>query len=150
MRTIKYIPLYILALLLAILVFLEAWTYYLGRPSVTFERYLGKPVPAVVEDLGLRRYRAEHSPHLFDIKVSKENEKQLIDEMVRQCHMQKISAKRLPKAVAKVDTEMVDVIKLSPYIYMTAKYNEANVTAHRLCILFRDDKRLYLYLNGDL
>lgn len=150
MFKLKYIPQYFLLLLLLILIFLEAWTYYLGRPSVTFERYMGAAVPAVVQDLGLRRYKAEHTPHLFKIKVESKDEAALIKDLAKRCHMQKIETSQLPESLKKVDQEMVEVIKQSPYIYMTDNFDKKDVTKHRLCVLFRDKDTVYLYLNGDI
>ena len=146
----KYLPQYFLALLMAILIFLEGWTYYLGRPAPTFERYVSDPVPARIKDLGLRRYKAEHSPHLFRMKVDTADEKALIAKLTQKCHMQKISAEKLPKMLSEVDAEMVDVIKKSPYIYMREKYNLDDAKKGRFCLMFRDKETIFLYLNGDL
>lgn len=150
MFKLKYIPQYFLLLLLGVLIFLEAWTYYLGRSSVTYKRYMGEEVPAVVRDLGLRRYKAEHSPHLFKFKVESKDEAALIKDLAKRCHMQKIETSQLPESLKRVDEEMVEVIKQSPYIYMTSNYDKQDITRHRLCILFRDKDTLYLYLNGDI
>ncbi len=150
MFKLKYLPQYFLVLLLGILIFLEAWTYYLGTPSVTFERYVHEKVPKEIKDLGLRRYNAAHSPHLFRIKTSQKDEKILIKNLINQCKMHTVSSKSLPKILKDVDSEMVEVMQASPYLYMTKDFDIKDVTSHRLCILFRDKDTLYLYLNGDL
>ncbi len=144
MVKLKYIPQYLLALLLLILIFLEGWTWYLGTPDVTFRRYMGADVPSYVQDLSLRRYKAEHSPHLFTMEVAPQNEQKMIAWLQRHCDLEKAPADALPPSLTKVDDEMVEVVKKSPYIYLT-KY-----PAHRFCLLFRDKGKLYLYLNGDL
>jgi hypothetical protein len=146
----KYLPQYFLAFLLMVLIFLEGWTYYLGRPGVTFERYVIDPVPVVIKDLGLRRYKAEHSPHLFSMKVDTKDEKAFLEQLTTHCRMQKIDFKDLPKIVTQVDPEMVDVIQKSPYIYMHQAVDTGKAEKGRFCILFRDHDTIYLYLNGDL
>ena len=144
MFKLKYIPQYLLALLLLLLIFLEGWTWYLGTPDVTFRRYAGADVPSYVQDLSLRRYKAEHSPHLFTMEVPPQDEQKLIGWLQHRCGMVRASAGALPPLLTKVDGEMVEVVKKSPYIYLTED------SGHRFCLLFRDKERLYLYLNGDL
>ncbi len=144
MFKLKYIPQYLLALLLLLLVFLEGWTWYLGTSDVTFSRYMGADAPSYVQDLSLRRYKAEHSPHLFTLEVAPQDEQKLISWLQHRCDLEKARADALPPSLAKVDGEMVDVVKNSPYIYLTKG------PSHRFCLLFRDKEKLYLYLNGDL
>ncbi len=150
MLKIKYLPQYFLALLMVLLILLEGWTYYLGRPAPTFKRYLGESVPAMVTDLSLRRYKAAHSPHLFSIKVAPENEQALIAKLTQKCKMQKITPAEIPAELTKVDDEMVAVIKKSPWIYLTKAYDVSDPFHHRLCLLFRDKDTIYLFLYGDL
>ncbi len=140
----KYLPQYFLALLLLILLFLEGWTWYLGTTGVTFKRYLGEEVPSYVQDISLRRYKAAHSPHLFSMKINANDEQKLIDRLVGRCHMKQVTSDALPASLMKVDNEMVEVIKKSPFIYMTTDPKQ------RFCLLFRDKTKFYLYLEGDL
>ncbi|GEM_PF-1983705 len=150
MLKIKYLPQYFLALLMVILIFLEGWTYYLGKPEPTFKRYVNDPVPSSITDLSLRRYKAPHSPHLFSIKVAPENTQALIAKLTKKCNMQKITSAEIPAELTKVDDEMVAVIKKSPWIYLTKAYDTADPKHHRLCLLFRDKDTIYLFLYGDL
>ena len=144
MFKLKYIPQYLLAILLLTLIFLEGWTWYLGTPDVTFKRYMRAEVPSYVQDLSLRRYKAEHSPHLFTMEVAPQDEQKMIGWLQHHCDLEKARADALPPSLTKVDDEMVEVVKTSPYIYLTKD------PTHRFCLLFRDRDKLYLYLNGDL
>lgn len=146
----KRLPYYFLFVLLIILLALQLWTYWLGKPVPTFERYLIKPVPKSVTELKVRRYKAVHSPHLFTITVDQAHESELVAKLVSKCHMQKVSDKTLPPFLKKVDAEMVAVIEKSPFIYMTKTYNLDNVKKGRFCLLFKDKTNLFIYLNGDL
>ena len=146
----KRLPYYFLFLLLLILLALQLWTYWLGKPVPTFERYLIKPVPQSIAELKVRRYKAMHSPHLFTISVSKEKEPALIAKLVSKCGMQKVSADALPAFLKKVDAEMVEVIRKSPFIYVSKTYDLDNVKKGRFCLLFKDSANLFVYLNGDL
>ena len=145
----KYIPLYILALLLIILVLLEGWTYYLGTTDVTFERLVGTKPYKEIKEMSLRRYKeGAISPHLFTIRT--DNEKKIIEKLSRDCKLDKVGIERLPKEVYETDEEMVEVIKKSPYIYLSSKFNLSNPSEGRACILFRDEANLYLFVNGNL
>ncbi len=144
MFKLKYLPQYLLALLLLILLFLEIWTWYLGTTGVTFKRYMHAEVPAIVRDISLRRYKAEHSPHLFTITVDPKDEAKMVEWFKKRCNMEQVTADALPASLTKVDNEMVAVIQKSPYIYMSPN------SGKRFCLLFRDKEKLYLYLNGDL
>ncbi|RUM73259.1 MAG: hypothetical protein DSZ10_03525 [Sulfurovum sp.] len=150
MSKLKRLPYYFLFALLFILLALQLWTYWLGKPVPTFERYLIKPVPHSIGDLKVRRYKAMHSPHLFTMTVDKAHESPLVAKLVAVCRMQKVSARALPPFLKKVDAEMVEVIKKSPLIYMSKTYDLDDVKKGRFCLLFKDSTNLYVYLNGDL
>ena len=64
--------------------------------------------------------------------------------------MKKIDVSALPEFLSKVDKEMVDVIKKSPYIYISKKYDIENYKNGRFRLLFSDKNSTFLYLNGDL
>ena len=145
----KYIPQYILAILLLILLLLEGWTYYLGTTDVTFKRLIGKEPYKEIENLSLRRYKENYiSPHLFKIKTTKE--KEVLSKIKQDCNLKKISIAELPKEAKETDKEMVDVIKKSPFIYLSQKYNLTNPKEGRMCLVFRDKTTIYLFINGNL
>ena len=149
MHKFKYIPLYILALLLTILILLEGWTYYLGTTDVTFERLVGSKPYKEIKDMSLRRYKeGVIFPHLFTIRT--DNEKKIIEKLSRDCKLDKVSIERLPKEANETDEEMVEVIKKSPYIYLSRVYDLNRPKEGRMCILFRDKNNLYLFVNGNL
>ena len=146
----KNIPIYFLFFLLILIFALQIWTYYLGKPTPTFERYVIDPKPKIIKDLTIRRYKAPHSPHLFTIKVAKGDEEKLVRLISKSKNMKKIDASALPEFLSKVDKEMVDVIKKSPYIYISEKYDIENYKNGRFRLLFSDKNSTFLYLNGDL
>jgi len=150
MFKLKFLPQYFLFFLLILILAFQIWTYYLGRPTPTFERYIIKPKPDIIKELSIRRYKAPHSPHLFTIKVNKGDEEKLINLITKSQNMKKVDVSSLPEFLTKVDKEMVDVIKKSPYIYISKKYDIENYKNGRLLVLFSDEKSNYLYLNGDL
>ncbi|RUM67766.1 MAG: hypothetical protein DSZ06_00510 [Sulfurospirillum sp.] len=146
----KNIPIYFLFFLLILIFALQIWTYYLGKPTPTFERYVIKPKPEIIKKLSIRRYKAPHSPHLFTIKVDKGDEEKLVNLISKSQNMKKIDVTSLPDFLSKVDKEMVDVVKKSPYIYVSKKYDTQNYKNGRFRLLFSDKNSTYLYLNGDL
>ena len=146
----KRLPYYFLFLLLLILAALQIWTYYLGRPGPTFERYLADPVPESISDLKVRRYKAAHSPHLFTMTVEKSDEEALKRELIAACRMEKISPDMLPPFLSEVDAEMVEVIRRSPFVYLRKDYDLKNAKKGRFCLMFADKENLFVYLNGDL
>jgi len=150
MSKLRRVPFYFLFFLLILILFFQIWTYYLGKPTPTFERYVIKPKPKIIKDLSIRRYKAPHSPHLFTIKVDKGDEDRLISLIIKSKNMKKIDATSLPDFLTKVDKEMVDVIKKSPNIYVSKKYDIKNYKNGRFILLFSDKNSTYLYLNGDL
>ncbi|MCB4747096.1 MAG: hypothetical protein LGB54_00670 [Sulfurovum sp.] len=149
MFKVRYIGQYILMLLLLILVVLEIWTYYLGTADVTFKRLIGsKPYPQI-ENLTLRRYEKNMiSPHLFTVKTK--DERAVINQFSRDCHLKRIASEKLPIEVKQTDLEMVEVIKKSPFIYLSEKFDLAEPKKGRMCLLFRDKTYLYLLVNGNL
>jgi len=145
----KHFPQYFLAFLLLVLLFLEGWTWYLGTPNVTFERLIGSEPYHEISDLSLRRYKKSAiSPHLFIIMT--ENEDEVIQKFSKDCGMKKVDFDKVPALVHQVDTEMVEVIKKSPYIYLTESYDLQNPKKGRMCLLFRDKSKLYLFVNGNV
>ncbi|SFV71707.1 hypothetical protein MNB_SV-13-1100 [hydrothermal vent metagenome] len=149
MFRLKNIPMLFLALLILILILFQSWTFYLGTTNVTFERLLGNKPYKEIEDISLRRYKeGAISPHLFTIKTN--NEKDTIDNLSKTCKLEKITIEKLPKEANETDTEMVDVIKKSPYIYLTKKYNLQNPKEGRMCLVFSDKEHLYLFINGNI
>ena len=84
------------------------------------------------------------------MQVAANKQKALLKQLTHACKLQKISFEELPAFLRKVDAEMVGVIKQSPYIYMRKDYNLTDAKKARFCLLFRDKKSLFLYLNGDL
>jgi hypothetical protein len=145
----KHLPQYFLAFLLLVLLFLEGWTWYLGTANVTFERLIGNEPYHEISDLSLRRYKESAiSPHLFTITT--ENEDKVIQKLSKDCGMKKVDFEKVPALVHEVDAEMLDVIKKSPYIYLSESYNLQNPKEGRMCLLFRDKLKLYLFVNGKL
>ena len=144
-----HIPIYSVALLLLILLFLEAWTYYLGTTDVTFERLVGSKPYSEIKSMSLRRYKeGAISPHLFTIET--ENEKRIIEKLSKPCRLEKVGIEKLPKVIRETDEEMVKVIRKSPYIYLSSTYDLGKPREGRMCLLFRDHNKLYLFINGNL
>ncbi len=149
MFKLKNVPLFILVVLMLVLIFLQSWTFYLGTTDVTFERLLGTKPYKEINDISLRRYKEDViSPHLFTIKT--DDETKVIEKFIRDCGIGKITFKKLPKVTNKVDKEMVEVIKKSPYIYLSRSYDLQNPKEGRMCLVFRDKEHLYLFINGNL
>ena len=149
MFKLRFVPLYILVVLMAILVFFQAWTFYLGTTDVTFERLTGSKPYNEIKEMSLRRYKeGAISPHLFTIKT--DDETKVIEKFIRDCGIGKITFEKLPKVTNKVDKEMVEVIKKSPYIYLSRSYDLQNPKEGRMCLVFRDKEHLYLFINGNL
>jgi len=149
MFKLKNIPLFILVVLMLVLMFFQAWTFYLGTTDVTFERLLGSKPYEEIEDISLRRYKkGVISPHLFTITTN--DEIKVREKLTQDCGIEKITFQKLPKVVNKTDKEMVDVIEKSPYIYLSKTYDLQNPKEGRMCLLFRDKAHLYLFINGNL
>lgn len=149
MFKIRYLPQYILAILLLILIVLQATTFYLGTSSVTFKRLVGDELYSEVEDLSLRRYKESPiSPHLFTIKT--DEEEKVIAKLTNSCNAQKITTDKLPKEANATDPEMVEVIEKSPYIYLSKSYDLNNTKEGRMCLIFRDKDSIYLFINGNI
>jgi len=149
MFKLKYIPLTILAVLMLILIFFQAWTFYLGTTGVTFERLTGSEPYSEIKEMSLRRYKeGAISPHLFTIKT--DNDKKVIEKLSKDCAMEKISVEKLPKEAEETDKEMVSVIRKSPYIYLSKSYDFQDPKEGRMCLVFRDKEHLYLFVNGNL
>jgi len=149
MFKLKNVPLFILVVLMLVLIFLQSWTFYLGTTDVTFERLLGTKPYKEINDISLRRYKEDViSPHLFTIKT--DDETKVIEKFIRDCGIGKITFEKLPKVTNKVDKEMVEVIKKSPYIYLSRSYDLQNPKEGRMCLVFRDKEHLYLFINGNL
>ena len=149
MFKLKFIPQYILALLLLILIFLEGWTYYLGTSKASFERLIGAKPYEEIQELSLRRYKENAiSPHLFTIQT--DDEKRLLADLKKDCNLKKINFESLPKEADETDSEMVEVIKKSPFIYLSQAYDLTHPKKGRMCLLFRDKEKLYLFINGNL
>jgi len=145
----RYIPQYLLAILLLILIFLEGWTYYLGKADVTFKRLLKNEPYQSIKSLSLRRYKeGAISPHLFTIKTDKEDS--VIKSLKRDCNLKKIDISSIPTVAKRVDSEMVDVIKKSPFIYLSKTYDLNDPKVGRMCLVFRDKENIYLFINGNL
>jgi len=145
----RHWPQYLIALLMLVLVVLMGWTYYLGRPGVTFERLIGTASYAQIEDLSLRRYKeGVISPHLFTIET--DNEASVISGLVKECGMEKITPAERDRVLDEVDGEMVDVIQASPYLYQSKAYDLHHPKEGRLCVVFRDSGHIYLFVNGNL
>jgi len=149
MFNLRNIPMFILAALMLILIFFQAWTFYLGTTDVTFERLLGTKPYKEIKDISLRRYKeGVISPHLFTITT--DDETKVIEKLDRDCNMEKIAFEKLPKVADEVDKEMVEVIEKSPYIYLSRSYDLQNPKEGRMCLIFRDKAHLYLFINGNL
>ena len=149
MFKLKFIPQYILGLLLLILIFLEGWTYYLGTSAVSFERLVGAKPYTEIKELSLRRYKENAiSAHLFSIQT--EDAKRLLADLKRDCNLKKIDFEALPKEADETDSEMVEVIQKSPFIYLSQTYDLTHPKEGRMCLLFRDKEKFYLFINGNL
>ncbi len=149
MFKLKFVPLYILVTLMLILVFFQAWTFYLGTTDVTFERLTGSRPYNEIQEMSLRRYKeGAISPHLFTIKT--EDDKKIIEKFSKDCGVEKITVDKLPQEAAETDKEMVEVIEKSPYIYLSRSYDLQNPKEGRMCLVFRDKEHLYLFINGNL
>jgi len=149
MFKLKYVPQYILLTLLLILIFFQAWTFYLGTTDVTFERLIGSKPYSEIKEMSLRRYKeGVISPHLFTIKT--DNDQQVIEKLSKACKLEKISVEKLPKEAKETDEEMVEVIEKSPYVYLSKAYDLQAPQEGRMCLVFRDKAHLYLFINGNL
>ena len=149
MFKLRFVPLYILVALMLILVFFQSWTFYLGTTDVTFERLLGKEPYKEIQELSLRRYKkGVISPHLFTIKT--DDESKVIAQLKEDCRIKKTTIQHLPKEARETDSEMVEVIEKSPYIYLSKSYDLQHPQKGRMCLLFRDKEHLYLFINGNL
>jgi len=149
MSKLKNFPMLFLAFLLVVLLALQLWTFYLGTTDVTFERLVGKEPYKEIRDISLRRYKKSAiSPHLFTIKT--DDEKSVLEKLKRDCNLKKITSDELPKVTNEVDKEMVEVIKKSPYIYLSSKYDLNKPKDGRMCVVFRDKDSIYLFMNGNL
>jgi len=149
MFRLRNLPVLILAFLLLLLLFFEGWTYYLGTTDVTFERLFGTKPYKEIEAISLRRYKkGEISPHLFRIKTV--DMQKVIQKLTPVCRLEKIDEAHLPKAAKDTDPEMVEVIRRSPYIYLSKSYDLHHPKEGRMCLIFRDEKDLYLFTNGNL
>ncbi|KYJ86731.1 hypothetical protein AS592_07850 [Sulfurovum riftiae] len=149
MFKLKLVPLYILVLLMAILIFFQAWTFYLGTTNVTFERLTGSKPYSEIKEMSLRRYKeGAISPHLF--KIETDDDKKIIEKLSKDCGMEKITVDKLPKEAEETDKEMVEVIEKSPYIYLSRSYDLQHPQEGRMCLVFRDKEHLYLFINGNL
>ena len=149
MFKLRFVPLYILVVLMTILVLIQSWTFYLGTTDVTFERLTGSKPYSEIKDMSLRRYKeGVISPHLFTIETD-DNQK-VIEKLSKDCTMEKISVDKLPKEAEETDKEMVEVIEKSPYIYLSRSYDLQHPQEGRMCLVFRDKERLYLFINGNL
>jgi len=149
MFKLKYVPQYILVTLLLILIFFQAWTFYLGTTGVTFERLTGSKPYSEIKEMSLRRYKeGAISPHLFTIET--DDDKKIIEKLSKACKLEKIGVEKLPKEAKETDEEMVEVIEKSPYVYLSKAYDLQAPKAGRMCLVFRDKAYLYLFINGNL
>jgi len=149
MFKLRFVPLFILVVLMTILVLIQSWTFYLGTTDVTFERLTGSKPYSEIKDMSLRRYKeGVISPHLFTIETD-DNQK-VIEKLSKDCSMEKISLDKLPKEAEETDKEMVEVIEKSPYIYLSKTYDLQQPKEGRMCLVFRDKEHLYLFINGNL
>ena len=149
MFRLRFVPLYILVILMTILVFFQGWTYYLGTTDVTFERLIGSKPYNEIKEMSLRRYKeGAISPHLFTIQT--DDDQKMIEALSKDCNIEKITVDKLPKEVAETDEEMVEVIEKSPYIYLSRSYDLKDPKEGRMCLVFRDKAHLYLFMNGNL
>ncbi|WP_153015044.1 hypothetical protein [Sulfurovum riftiae] len=134
---------------MAILIFFQAWTFYLGTTNVTFERLTGSKPYSEIKEMSLRRYKeGAISPHLF--KIETDDDKKIIEKLSKDCGMEKITVDKLPKEAEETDKEMVEVIEKSPYIYLSRSYDLQHPQEGRMCLVFRDKEHLYLFINGNL
>jgi len=132
-----------------VLIFFQAWTFYLGTTDVTFERLLGSKPYKEIEKISLRRYKKGIiSPHLFTIKTK--DEASVIHKLIRDCRIEKIAYENLPKEVQETDSEMLAVIHASPYVYLSKHYDVQVPKSGRMCVLFKDRENLYLFINGNV
>jgi len=132
-----------------VLVFFQSWTLYLGTTDVTFERLLGSKPYEEIQEISLRRYKeGAISPHLFTIKT--ENEASILKKLMSNCALKKITFEELPKVLKETDTEMVEVIYKSPYVYLSKTYDLDVPQKGRMCVLFKDRENLYLFINGNV
>jgi len=139
----------VLFVLLLILIFFQAWTFYLGTTDVTFERLLGSKPYTEIKEMSLRRYKeGAISPHLFTITTK--DEKKTIAHLTKDCGIEKISFDKVPQIASKVDKEMVEVVKKSPYIYLSRDYDLTKPKEGRMCLVFGDGSHMYLFINGNL
>lgn len=149
MFKLRFVPLAILVILLLVLIFFQSWTFYLGTTDVTFERLLGTKPYKEIKEISLRRYKkGVFSPHLFTI--TSDNESATIEHFTRDCAIQRTPISKLPTEVKETDKEMVEVIEKSPYLYLSKTYDLQDPKAGRMCLLFRDTKKIYLFINGNL
>jgi len=149
MFKLRFVPLFILVTLMLILVLIQSWTFYLGTTDVTFERLTGSKPYSEIKDMSLRRYKeGVISPHLFTIETDDDNK--VIEKLSKDCTMEKITVDKLPKEAEETDKEMVEVIEKSPYIYLSKAYDLQHPKEGRMCLVFRDKDRLYLFINGNL
>ena len=106
MFKLKFVPLFILVTLMLILVLIQSWTFYLGTTDVTFERLAGSKPYSEIKDMSLRRYKeGVISPHLFTIET--DNDNRVIEQLTKDCTMEKITVDKLPKEAEETDKEMV-------------------------------------------
>jgi hypothetical protein len=134
---------------MAILVFFQAWTFYLGTTDVTFERLTGSKPYNEIKEMSLRRYKeGAISPHLFTIKT--DDDKKMLEKLSKDCTLEKITVEKLPEEAKETDKEMVEVIEKSPYIYLSRSYDLQDPKEGRMCLVFRDKEHLYLFINGNL
>ena len=149
MFRLKNIPMLVLFVLLLILIFFQAWTFYLGTTDVTFERLLGSKPYAEIKEMSLRRYKeGAISPHLFTITTT--DKTKTIAHLSKDCGMKKITFEKVPQIANKVDKEMVEVIERSPYIYLSRSYDLDKPKEGRMCLVFGDKTHVYLFMNGNL
>ena len=149
MFKLRFVPLYILAILIFVLIFFQGLTFYLGTTDVTFERLLGSKPYSEIKEMSLRRYKeGAVSPHLFTIKT--DDDKKVIEKFTQDCGLEKITVDKLPKEAKETDEEMVEVIEKSPYIYLSKAYDLQKPKEGRMCLVFRDKAHLYLFINGNL
>ncbi len=149
MFKLRFVPLAILILLMLVLIFFQSWTFYLGTTDVTFERLIGHKPYLEIKNMSLRRYKkGVISPHLFTMET--DDDTKVIENLTKDCRIKKVTVEKLPKEANETDREMVEVIKKSPYIYLSKSYDLQNPKEGRMCLVFRDKEHLYLFINGNL
>ena len=149
MFKLRFVPLYILVTLMLILIFFQAWTFYLGTTNVTFERLTGSKPYNEIKEMSLRRYKeGVISQHLFTIETA--YDQKVIEKLSKDCGLKKITVEKLPNEAEETDKEMVEVIEKSPYIYLSKSYDLQLPKEGRMCLVFRDKEHLYLFINGNL